>query len=124
MPLVKCGGRWVSDRTQAVGCLIPVLSLGRRVVATEGVGQQSGTYSVAEASVIAGGPVLRAISLYGALFDASAMDEVRVDLMIMKVAELKDELAARGESKSGNKAWLRRRLHASILHRHLEAEDA
>ena len=28
----------------------------------------------------------------------------------MKVAELKDELEERGELKSGNKAWLRRRL--------------
>ena len=29
----------------------------------------------------------------------------------MKVAELKDELEARDEARSGNKAWLRRRLH-------------
>ena len=35
------------------------------------------------------------------------------DLMDMLVRELKDELEARSESKTGNKAWLRRRLHAA-----------
>ena len=32
------------------------------------------------------------------------------DLMDMRVRELKEELEARDEAKSGNKAWLRRRL--------------
>jgi hypothetical protein len=35
--------------------------------------------------------------------------------MAMKVDELKEELEVRGEAKSGNKAWLRRRLHAAII---------
>ena len=36
-----------------------------------------------------------------------------------------DKLEARGEAKTGAKAWLRRRLHAAILRVHLEsaAED-
>ena len=38
----------------------------------------------------------------------------------MKVDELKLELEERGEAKSGNKAWLRRRLHAAILRDYLE----
>ena len=42
------------------------------------------------------------------------------DLMAMKVDELKLELEERGEAKSGNKAWLRRRLHAAILRHYLE----
>ena len=42
------------------------------------------------------------------------------DLMAMKVAELKEELEARGEGKTGNKAWLRRRLHAAIVREYLE----
>jgi hypothetical protein len=46
------------------------------------------------------------------------------DLMAMKVTELKEELAARGEALSGNKAWLRRRLHAAIVRAHLEAAGA
>jgi len=33
----------------------------------------------------------------------------------MKVVELKEELGERGEALSGNKAWLRRRLHAAIV---------
>ena len=44
--------------------------------------------------------------------------------MAMKVDELKEELEARGEAKSGNKAWLRRRLHAAIVRLYLaEAES-
>ena len=46
------------------------------------------------------------------------------DLMEMKVTELKEELGARDEPISGNKAWLRRRLHAAIVRDHLEARDA
>ena len=42
----------------------------------------------------------------------------------MKVAELKEELEARDELKTGNKAWLRRRLHGAIVRVHLEAAGA
>ena len=45
------------------------------------------------------------------------------DLMAMKALELKEELAARDEPVSGNKAWLRRRLHAAIVRAHLAEED-
>ena len=48
------------------------------------------------------------------------MEAAAKDLMEMKVAELKEELAARDEPLSGNKAWLRRRLHAAIVRTHLE----
>ena len=51
------------------------------------------------------------------------MEAVAKDLMQMKVAELKEELEARGEAKTGSKAWLRRRLHAAIVRAHLEAAD-
>ena len=73
----------------------------------------------------AGGPELQALSLSSDLFEAAAMRAVEKDLMAMKVAELKEELEARGagEGKTGNKAWLRRRLHVAILHNYLEAAD-
>ena len=45
------------------------------------------------------------------------------DLMAMKVTELKEELEARDEPVSGNKAWLRRRLHAAIVRERLAAAD-
>ena len=32
---------------------------------------------------------------------------------------LKEELEARGEGRTGNKAWLRRRLHAAIVREYL-----
>ena len=41
--------------------------------------------------------------------------------MEMKVTQLKDELEARGEPKSGNKSWLRRQLHSAIVRDCLEA---
>ena len=49
------------------------------------------------------------------LFEAAAMKAVEKDLLAMKVGELKEELEARGEGRTGNKAWLRRRLHAAIV---------
>ena len=52
------------------------------------------------------------------------MEAVDKDLMEMKVAELKEELAARDELLSGNKAWLRCRLHAAIVRAHLEGAAA
>ena len=36
---------------------------------------------------------------------------------------LKEELEARGEGKSGNQAWLRRRLHAAIVSEYIESGD-
>ena len=45
---------------------------------------------------------------------------VAKDLMAMKVTELKEELAARNEAVSGNKAWLRRRLHAAIVREYVD----
>ena len=64
-------------------------------------------------------PRLRATYLDAELFAAAAMEAVEKDLMAMTVAELKEELEARGESKTGNKAWLRRRLHGAIVRVHL-----
>ena len=55
------------------------------------------------------------------------MQAVQKDLMSMKVTELKEELEheleALGEPRTGNKAWLRRRLHAAIVRAHLEAVE-
>ena len=47
------------------------------------------------------------------------MKVVDKDLLAMKVAELKEELEACGEGRTGNKAWLRRRLHAAIVREYL-----
>ena len=52
------------------------------------------------------------------------MEAVQKDLMAMKVTELKEELGARDEPVSGNKARLRRQLHAAIVRDHLEARSA
>ena len=59
-------------------------------------------------------------TLSSSLFEAAAMKAVSKDLMAMKVDELKVELEERDEIKTGNKAWLRRRLHAAIVREYLE----
>ena len=43
----------------------------------------------------------------------------------MLVRELKEELVleARDQPKTGNKAWLRRRLHGAIVRAHLAERD-
>ena len=112
-----------ADAGAACPVLVPLTSLGRRVVATEGSGAQAGSFAIGAADRAAGGPRLHATCLSEELFAAAAMQAVRKDLMSMKVTELKEELEARGESKTGNKAWLRRRLHAAIVRAHLEAVE-
>ena len=66
----------------------------------------------------------RPLTLGSEEFGAAVMWAVSKGLMAMTVAELKEELEARGEVKSGNKAWLRRRLHAAILRVRLRAVRA
>jgi hypothetical protein len=48
------------------------------------------------------------------------MKQVNKNLMAMKVDELKEELEVRGEATSGNKSWLRRRLHAANVREYLD----
>ena len=38
--------------------------------------------------------------------------------------ELKEELEARDQPKTGNKAWLRRRLHGAIVRAHLAESES
>ena len=103
-PLVSRGGRWVVDASAACPVLVPLTSLGRRAVAAEGSGAQAGSFAIGAADRAAGGPRLRATCLSEELFAAVGMQAVRKTLMSMKVTELKEELEARGESKTGNKA--------------------
>ena len=63
-----------------------------------------GRFVIAAADRAAGGPRLRATRLREELFAALAMQAVQKDLMSMMVTELKDELEARGEAKTGNEA--------------------
>ena len=72
----------------------------------------------------AGRPALHTVALEPTLFEAAVMRVATKGLMEMKVAELKEELGARDEPVSGNKAWLRRRLHAASVRDHLEAQEA
>ena len=87
----------------------------RRLTHTLNVIVLAGSFSIGLADAAAGGPALRPTNLSPGLFAAAAMRAVAKELMAMKVDELKEELEARGEGKSGNKAWLRRRLHAAIV---------
>ena len=48
-------GQWVGDCAEATPVLVPLLSLGRRVVATPVAGEPAGTVMIAPANVAAGG---------------------------------------------------------------------
>ena len=95
------GGRWIADASVACPVLVPLTSLGRRVVATEGDGARADSFAIAAAPAAraAGGTQLRATCLSEELFAAAAMEAVQKDLMAMKVTELKEELEARGEAR-------------------------
>jgi hypothetical protein len=111
-PLVRRGDEWVRSGTRPV--LVPLTSLGRRVDVSASEMTADGL-SVAEADERAGGPRLRPLTVSSEDFGAEMMLVVSKALMAMTVDDLKTELEARNELKSGNKAWLRRRLHAAIL---------
>ena len=122
IPLARRGnGRWVEDFAHASPQLVPVLSLGRRVEATKAA---NGSCSFAVAAKAAGGPALFEISLFADMFAAGGAGGLRVDLMEMKVSELREELEAPDEAKSGCKPWLRRRLHAAIVRERVAARAA
>jgi hypothetical protein len=125
LPLLEVSdGLWASNRTVAPPVLVPLLILGRRAVATASGAGAEGTFCMGAPDVAAGGQELRVTVLSSDLFEAAAMRAVNKDLMEMKVSELKEELEARGEGVSGNKAWLRRRLHAAIVCDHLDGAMA
>ena len=84
----------------------------------------NGSCSFAIAAKAAGGPALFEVSLFADMFAAGGAGGLRVDLMEMKVSELREELEARDEAKSGCKPWLRRRLHAAIVRERVAARAA
>ena len=123
-PLVcDAQGRW-RRASDACPLLVPLTSLGRRVVASASADGLSDSYTIAAAPAAAGGPQLRTASLPPELFQAGGDGELEQDLMTMKVVELRAALEARGEAVSGNKAWLRRRLHTAVVRAYLAAAEA
>ena len=114
----------MADCTKAAPVLVPLLSLGQRMDVSA-QGEPEGAFSLVAADEPAGGQPLRTLCLEPELFEAAAMQSVGKDLMAMTVAELKEELTARDEAVSGNKAWLRRRLHAAIVRKlkYLDGEE-
>ena len=123
-PLVcDAQGRW-RRAPETCPLLVPLTSLGRRVVACAGAGARSDSYVIAAAPAAAGGLQLRPASLPLELFQAGGDGGLDLDLMTMKVVELRAALEARGEAVSGNKAWLRRRLHTAVVRMYLAAAEA
>ena len=104
------------DRLRAPAVLVPLESLGRRVDMVEG---PAGVFDPMPVRGGAGGPPLQACTLTPELFEAAAMVCVARDLMKMTVLELKDELQARGATRTGAlKSVLRGRLRAVIVAAH------
>ena len=121
LPFVAHGeGQWQVDRTTAGVVLVPLLSLGREVNLLL---QSQSKYTLGVPGRDAGGPQLHSMYMSHTDFSGSAMQTSNVALDEMRVMELREELEARGESRSGSKAMLRRRLHAAILRSVLEERD-
>ena len=105
------------DRLRAPAVLVPLSSLGRRVEMVEG--SEEGVFDPVASVGEAGGDPLQACTLTPDLFAAAAMFGVERDLMKMTVLQLKEELEARGASRSGAlKSVLRGRLRAIIIAAH------
>ena len=76
-----------------------------------------------------GGTLLQILVLNAAMFAAAIMEASNVSFEEMKLPQLKEELAARGSTRTGLKASLQRRLHgllvqAAIVQRAAEEEAA
>ena len=71
-----------------------------------------------------GGQARRTLALQRSWFDAAAMlSEDAVDLDEMTINQLKAELEARDESKTGRKPELQRRLRALIVDARMREQD-
>jgi hypothetical protein len=87
-------------------------------------------YTLGEAVSMCGGEALRTLHLDGSMFAEEAMlSGGGMAFEQMKMTQLKEELGARGSSRSGLKASLQRRLHgllvqAAIERRAAEREEA
>ena len=123
LPLIREGQRWVEDCTRSNIVLVPLLSLGQHVLASPGTGVQQHSLAMSAALKAAGGAMLSGAVLHAAMFSSAVMTAVSIDMMEMKVSELKEELEARGKGRTGNKAWLRRALHAAIVEEHIKNDD-
>jgi hypothetical protein len=108
---------WRVDRRLAGATIVQLSSLGRRVEMLEG---PPGVFDMLWSPVDGvGGPAVRPCTLTPSLFKATAMVSVPRDLMKMTVLQLKEELEARGASRSGAlKSVLRGRLRAIIIAAH------
>ena len=127
LPLIREGQRWVEDCTRSDIVLVPLLSLGQHVLASPGTGVQQHSLAMSAALKAAGGAVLSA--LWGSApccvvqfsRDDSGFDRYDGDESVR--AQGRAELEARGKGRTGNKAWLRRALHAAIVEEHIKNDD-
>ena len=73
LPLIEREDGWVADPSVAGPVLVPLLSLGRRVLASEGSGESADTFSFSAAEHVAGGLQLYTTCLTEEMFEADAM---------------------------------------------------
>ena len=104
LPLIREGQRWVEDCTRSDIVLVPLLSLGQHVLASPSTGVQQHSLAMSAALKAAGGAVLSGSVLHAALFSSAVMTAVSIDMMEMKVSELKEELEARGKGRTGKQS--------------------
>ena len=118
VPLVLTQGVLRDDRRVAPQ-LVPLALLGCKMEATlltAGGAYVGDAFTLGARVRSHGGAPLRTLYLDDAAFEAKAMMAGgEVPFEEMKLAELKEELAARGSTRSGLKAVLQRRLHGLLV---------
>ena len=99
--------------------LVPVALLGCRAAVeplTEGDACTGATFRLGGLMDAHGGPALSEMALDASMFGAGVMEAGGgVGFEAMKVAQLKEELAVRGSTRTGLKAVLQRRLHGLLV---------
>ena len=118
-PLVLEGGTLREDLSRPP-VLMPLALLGCKVEAeplSPGGACTGATFRMGGHVEGCGGEALRGMVLEERMFAADAMEAGGgVPFERMKVAQLKEELAARGSTRTGLKMVLQRRLHGMLVH--------
>ena len=118
IPLVLEGTSLREDRTRAP-LLVPLGLLGCKVEASlqsAGGAYHGDTYALGQSIPTCGGAPLQTLHLDATMFASDVMKAGgELDFEAMKLPQLKEELAARGSTRSGLKATLQRRLHGLLV---------
>ena len=126
--LADCGGGMLTEDRSKPPMLVPATLLGSRIEMAEVAPADAyagGRYKLGGRDPVCGGVPLKQLCLDDSAFAEHTMKAgAGVDFEEMKLKELKEELAARGSTRTALKAVLQRRLHGLLVEAAIEAQRA